>query len=427
MRLAVLAVILSGALFAQRDAADKEQESLQRALGEAGNSPLEFLRALEDHLAHFPDTAKRAEFERALVKTAIDLKDSKRVIIYGERVLARQPNDIQLLQHLGVALLHQGDPVSAEKALGYGRRLQNIEEEAAKSVQSETGRNAARGKEQSDRGIAGALVMQARAEGIMGHPETAIKLAEKSYRTYPSVEAAREAARWYSALGKDEAAIEYLADAFTISELRSPDADKAEDRRRMGELYQKLKGSQTGLGDVILQAYDRTAAQLMAHRAEISALDPNTQLSNTMQFTLSALEGDKLKLSSLLGKVVVMDFWATWCGPCRAQHPLYDRVKTKFKDRDDLVFLSIDTDEDRSLVKPFLQSVEWSQKVYFEDGLSSALQVASIPTTIIFNKKGELVSRMNGFLPDRFVDMLTERIQEALGSPLGKPVEASKQ
>ena len=427
MRLAVLAIMLTGAVFAQHDAAEKEQESLQRALGEAGNSPVEFLRALEDHLAHFPDTAKRSELERALVKTAIDLKDSKRVIIYGERVLARQPDEVQLLQHVGVALLHQGDQASAEKALGYGRRLQKIEEEAAKAAQSDTGRTAARGKEQSDRGIAGALVMQARAEGILGHPENATKLAEKSYQTYPSVEAAREAARWYSALGKDEAAIEYLADAFTISELRSPDVDKAEDRRRMGELYQKLKGSQTGLGDVILQAYDRTSAQMMAHRAEISALDPNTQLSNPMQFTLSALEGDKLKLSSLLGKVVVMDFWATWCGPCRAQHPLYDRVKTRFKDRDDLVFLSIDTDEDRSLVKPFLQSVEWSQKVYFEDGLSNALQVASIPTTIIFNKKGELVSRMNGFLPDRFVDMLTERIQEALIGPLGKPVEASKQ
>ena len=418
------AVLVAGVMFAQNTAV-KEDESLQRALGEAGNSPVDFIRALEDHLAHFPDSPRRAELERALVKTAIDLKDSKRVIIYGERALARQPDDIQLLQHVGVALLQQGDKFGAEKALGYGRHLQKLEEDAAKAVQTETGRGAARNKDQTDRGIAGALVMQARAEGILDHPENAVKLAESSYRIFPSVEAAREASRWYAALGKNEAAIEYLADAFAIAELRSTDPDQADDRRRMGEMYQKLKGTDTGLGDIVLRAYDRTAAQLAAHRAEILALDPNNQISNPMQFTVNGLEGDKLKLNSLLGKVVVMDFWATWCGPCRVQHPLYDHVKNKFKGRSDLVFLSIDTDEDHSLVKPFLESNHWSQKVYFEDGLSNTLQVASIPTTIIFNKKGELVSRMNGFLPERFVDMLSDRIQEALKS--GTPAEATNQ
>ena len=65
-----------------------------------------------------------------------------------------------------------------------------------------------------------------------------------------------------------------------------------------------------------------------------------------------------------------------------------------------------------------MESHQWTQKVYFEDGLQSLLQVSSIPTTIIFGKKGDVVSRMNGFLPDRFVDMLTERIDQALGKPV---------
>src|SRR5450756_1793198 len=109
-----------------------------------------------------------------------------------------------------------------------------------------------------------------------------------------------------------------------------------------------------------------------------------------------------------------MDFWATWGGPCRIQHPLYEQVKSKFKNRNDVVFLAIDTDENHSLVKPFLEQNNWNRKVYFEDGLSQLLQVSSIPTTVIFNKKGEVAARMNGFLPDRFVEMLTARIQEAL-------------
>lgn len=90
-------------------------------------------------------------------------------------------------------------------------------------------------------------------------------------------------------------------------------------------------------------------------------------------------------------------------------------MKARFKDSDNVVFVSVDTDEDHSLVKPFMEASKWTQKVYFEDGLSSLLQISSIPTTMVYGKKGELVSRMVGFLPDRFVDMLSDRIDEALG------------
>jgi thiol-disulfide isomerase/thioredoxin len=133
-----------------------------------------------------------------------------------------------------------------------------------------------------------------------------------------------------------------------------------------------------------------------------------------MQFSLTGLEGGKLKLASLKGNVVVVDFWATWCVPCRAQHPLYQRVLDRFKARSDVVFLSIDTDEDHTLVPAFVDANRWSRKVYFEDGLQRLLQVNSIPTTILFDRNGRVASRMNGFQPEKFVDQLTERIESAL-------------
>ena len=404
---------------AAQDLTQTEQSSLQQALGEAGNSPVEFTRALENHLQKFPNSPRRADLERALFKTSADLHDDSRMIQYGERILAREPDNIQVLSAVSAALLRRHEKSSAEKALELARHLEQVLSAAPKDGKTAPGspRDEARHKEEYDRNRASAYLLEARAIGIMGNTDEAIKLAESSYSTFPSVEAARESAGWLSTAGKNDAALEYLADAFTIAGLKSADPEAAADRVQMHELYTKLHGSETGLGDVILKAYDNTAALLAARRAEMRELDPNAQLKSPLQFTLTGADGEKLPLTSLSGKVIVLDFWATWCIPCRVQHSLYEQVKERFKDAGDLVFLSIDTDEDRSLVKPFLEAQKWTQKVYFEDGLQKLLQVTSIPTTIIFGKKGEIISRMNGFLPDRFVDMLSDRIDEALGKP----------
>jgi thiol-disulfide isomerase/thioredoxin len=397
----------------------EEQISLQRTLGEAGNSPTELELAIENHLKQFPNSPKRAELERALVKTAIDINDDARLIQYGESVLSRDPDNMQVLEHVTTAWLHQGDKPSAQRALDHARHFADLIQATYQNDKFEPGGGPGevRRKDDFDRGRARALLLQARANGLLGHASDAIQLSQSSYRVFPSVEAAREAARWLSAAGRDEEALQYLAQAFTIAGLRSADTDGASDRARLSELYRKLHGSEAGLGDLVLKTYDTTAAQLAARRSELRLFDPNAQLKEPMQFTLSGLDSDKLPLSSLLGKVVVMDFWATWCVPCREQHPLYEAVKAKFKDSDDVVFIAVDTDEDHSVVKPFLTQVKWSQKVYFEDGLQSLLQVSSIPTTIILGKKGEVFTRMVGYLPDRFVDMLTDRVNDALGKP----------
>jgi len=406
-------------LCAQPNLSQLEEESLQTAISEAGNSPVDFARAVENHLKRFPNSPRRADLERALIKTAIDLNDDRLIVQFGENVLTRDPNNLQVLEHVATAELHNGDKASAERALIHARHCDELVQATYKSDKfvAGGGREEAKRKEDFDRGLARARLLQARAQGLLGHSEDAIQLAEASYKVFPSVEAAREAARWLSAAGKDQEAVQYLADAFTIAGLQSANLDAASDRTRMAELYRKLTGSETGLGDLILKAYDETSGLLAGRRAELRRYDPNSQTKDPMGFTVSGLEGDSLKLSSLLGKVIVLDFWATWCGPCRAQHPLYEEVKKRFEDSGDVIFLSIDTDEDRSLVKPFMESQKWSQKVYFDDGLQSLLQVSSIPTTIIFGKKGEVISRTIGYLPDRFVDMLSNRIDEALGRP----------
>jgi len=118
--------LAAASLFAQDPSSQAEQQSLQKALGEAGNSPVDFIRALENHLKQYPNTTRRAELERALMKTAMDLNDDARMLLYGESVLAGDPGNVQVLQHLTTALLHKGDKASAEKALDHALHLEQV-------------------------------------------------------------------------------------------------------------------------------------------------------------------------------------------------------------------------------------------------------------------------------------------------------------
>ncbi len=397
----------------QKDPSASEDADLNAALAEAGSSQVDFIRALENHLAKYADSTKRPEIERALVKASIESKDEKRIVLYGEHVLDREAGDPQILDRVTRALLSNESKESAERALKYAKRYE--EQVAGLRKQPPVGHfSKADWLMELDRGVARALVLEARATGNLGKYEDALALARKSYQEYPTAEGTREIAKWLVKLGRDEEAITRYADAFTISDSRNTDSARTQDRIRMGDLYKKLKGSEKGLGDLILESYDRTTALVGERKLRMREADPNAQAASVMDFTLPALDGDALKLSTLKGKTVIFDFWATWCGPCRAQHPLYAEAKRNFAENPDVVFISVNTDEDRELVSPFLKENHWEIPVYFEDGLSRLMQVTSIPTTIIVNKHGEVASRMNGFIADRFVDMLAERIHQAL-------------
>ena len=391
----------------------QEQEDLEKALSEAGASPVEYLRALEKHLRKYPQSPRRAELERAAVRTAIEAGDDARIIEYGEHVLARQPDDLQILDRVTRALLVSDSKQNAERALKYATRYGEIAAEMRRE-HARSGMSPAQWQIETDRAAGRALRYQARASGNLGRLDESLALARRAWDTDPNADAAREIARACGQLGRPEDAARALADAFTIPDPQSTDATRSRDRVRMGELYRQAKGSDAGLGDLLLAAYDRNLALIRTRELRLRENDPNAKLTDPMEFTLSGPDGQKLSMAGLKGKVVVFDFWATWCVPCRTQHPLYEQVKQRFGERSDVVFLSVDTDEDRDLVKPFLEEVKWRDPIYFEDGLSRALAIMSIPTTIVIDKEGRVFSRMNGYVPERFVEMLGERIVDAL-------------
>ncbi len=389
---------------------DPEQQDLMHAVSESGNSTLDLVRALEAYLKKYPNSVQRLDIERALAKASIENKDDARIVQYGERVLTAVPDDVLLLDRVSMSLLALGGKENAQKSIKYSRAFEDIIDK----LEAPAGSDAMQRQEDRDRALGRTLLTQSRARTMLEDKENAERLAARAFSVYPSEDIGREWGECLARMGRDEDAITHLAEAFAVPDTRATDADRMKDRLRLGELFTRLHGSEKGLGDVILSAYDRVASMVELRKKKLLALDPNSSAAEPAQFTITGLDGKKLQMSSLLGKVIVLDFWATWCVPCRAQYPLYEEVKKHYAGRNDVVFLPLDTDEDHSIVEPFLQEQMWDKRVYFDDGMTRLLQVSQIPTTVLLNKRGKIASRMNGFLPDQFVAQLIERIDAAL-------------
>lgn len=410
MKRLIALLCLAACCFAQQ-LSKAESDDLNKALADANGSPKDYLRALEKHLQKYPDSPRKNDLERAAALSALEAKDDGGIVRWGERVLGRQPDDLQMLEPVARALVETGGKDEAERALKYARRYETL----AREMQAQRPKDG-EWQSQTDAGIARGLTLEARAAATLGRPEEALGLAQRAFETYPSAAAARAVADCYDRAGKPEEAARAMADAFTVQDAKNTDAERARDRGRLGELYAKAHGSEKGLGDLVLEAYDRNLAMAKTRQLRMRANDPNAQLTEPMEFTLGAVDGGKLPMATLKGKVVILDIWATWCGPCRAQHPLYQQVMKRFAGHADVVFLSINTDEEHAAVKPFLEQVKWPERVYFEDGLARALKINSIPATIVIGRDGAVFSRMNGFVPELFVESLTSKIQDALGN-----------
>jgi thiol-disulfide isomerase/thioredoxin len=395
----------------------REQAELAQAVAEANGSPVDLIRALEEHLRKYPDAPRRAEIESTIYKTATQINDRPRVILYGDKLLASNPADeMEILDRIIHALLASDDTEAAKRALAYAKRYeQDVKAMQARAPEGHT--TAAQWADISDRALARATVLEARATGNLGNREDAVAYARRSWNAAPTAESAQEMAHWLVRLGRDAEAIDCYADAVMMEDPRFAWADRDADRKVATDLYIKLHQNDQGLGDLFLRAWERSAAAMRDRVARYKAIDPNFGVTDTFGFVLAGTDGTSLDMAKLRGKTVVMDFWATWCGPCIAQHPLIESVKQKYAQSPDVVFLSLDADDDHSLVAPFVKAQKWNQRVYLEGGLAALLNVSSLPTILVIQPDGKVFSRMSGFNGGVFETMLSSRIDGARAVP----------
>jgi thiol-disulfide isomerase/thioredoxin len=116
-------------------------------------------------------------------------------------------------------------------------------------------------------------------------------------------------------------------------------------------------------------------------------------------FSLPLLKDGRTELSAYKGKVVLLNFWATWCPPCRAEMPSMEIVYKRFKDQG-LEILAIDCAEEKAVVERFMEDNKYSYPVLLDtDGTVGGLYgIEAIPTTFILNREGKIIARVVGSL-----------------------------
>ncbi|WP_235832621.1 TlpA family protein disulfide reductase [Acetivibrio mesophilus] len=149
---------------------------------------------------------------------------------------------------------------------------------------------------------------------------------------------------------------------------------------------------------------DKIAGDINKDRVADDEEDGTEQENKIMapDFTLTDLDGNTVKLSDYKGKIVFLNFWASWCGPCTSEMPEFEQVHKEFLKGDDAVILAVNlTDgfrETEEKARKFIDDNGYTMKVLLDTTGSVAqnYNIYSIPTTYVINRDGSIVTYMEG-------------------------------
>ena len=391
---------------------EQESQALQDAVRSSEDNPQVLLKNLEGFLERFPESTRREQVLEFIYKTALRANDPETAIQYGEKLLELKPDDAALLSSLVDLLDRQDDASSRAKALQYAMKLvERAETELKESAPTAAGKDKA--SDSPTVMLAAAYLMRGRLYAKSGQTDKAAADYEKSYAAYPSQQLAERLGDLAAKKNDLKRALDEYATAFAFPGPGIDPSRREEVRRKLGSCYLALHPSEEGLGDLVLARYDELVRTL-APRFQDSR-QPNANLRDPFAYVLKRTDGSPLRLANYRGKVLVLEFWATWCGPCRLEGKLLERVTENFRNEPAAVFLAVDVDEDQASVPAFLKEEHWTTPVVYSQGLERLLGVQSLPTLVIFDRNGHVVFRQEGLVVSGFVETLDKKVREALG------------
>jgi peroxiredoxin len=129
-------------------------------------------------------------------------------------------------------------------------------------------------------------------------------------------------------------------------------------------------------------------------RSVKAAVKPENERKTAPEFALKDSNGQTVHLADYKGKVVLLDFWATWCGPCKIEIPWFIEFEQQFKDRGFAV-LGVSMDEDGwDAVKPYMDDLKINYRIMLGNEQVSDIYggVESLPTTLLIDRQGKIAS-----------------------------------
>ena len=134
------------------------------------------------------------------------------------------------------------------------------------------------------------------------------------------------------------------------------------------------------------------------YNPKIPVLKPGEKLMPAPAMVVQSVDGKTVDLQQQKGKVVFINFWATWCPPCLAELPAVNDFYKKIKGNPNIVFLSVDVDNRLNISSAFLKNREYDFPVYGGnlDGLPAQFYSGTIPTTLVIDKRGLVVFNHTG-------------------------------
>ena len=152
-----------------------------------------------------------------------------------------------------------------------------------------------------------------------------------------------------------------------------------------------------GVPHLIMESFSPQAAV----QAGSGFCDPKAKPAN-LNFTLKDMNGKAVKFADYKGKVILLDFWATWCGPCKIEIPGFVDLQNRYRDKG-LVVLGFSVDDPVEKLKPFAAEYNMNYPVLVGLGREEVQDaygpIWGIPTTVLISRDGKVCKRHMGFAP----------------------------